>query len=181
MPVPASAEKIKPRITAARRRARRRLQRDSSSSGSDQSSSEEEEERSDDSGHEDDDFRQQFGPDLPPGDGNKGDKPDAAASALPLPPAKVTPKPKTRKERASLFSLFPFPTTQRTGGPPLVLNSEMARAFVLSVRSSGRAAPPSGRAFALSVLGNGPLFKAAATAQSLSICCLYALLACLMR
>ena len=47
-------------------------------------------------------------------------------------------------------------TTQRTGGPPLVLNSEMARAFVLSVRSSGRAAPPSGRAFALSVLGNGP-------------------------
>ena len=42
------------------------------------------------------------------------------------------------------------------GGPPLVLNSEMARAFVLSVRSSGRAAPPSGRAFALSVLGNGP-------------------------
>ena len=107
MPVPASAEKIKPRITAARRRARRRLQRDSSSSGSDQSSSEEEEERSDDSGHEDDDFRQQFGPDLPPGDGNKGDKPGAAASALPLPPAKVTPKPKTRKERASLFSLFP--------------------------------------------------------------------------
>ena len=48
-------------------------------------------------------------------------------------------------------------TTHRTGGPPLVLNSEMARAFVLSVRSSGRAAPPSGRAFALSVLGNGPL------------------------
>ena len=48
-------------------------------------------------------------------------------------------------------------TTQRTGGPPLVLNSEMARAFVLSVRSSGRAAPPSGRAFALGVLGNGPL------------------------
>ena len=49
-----------------------------------------------------------------------------------------------------------FPTTQRTGGGALVLNSEMARAFVLSVRSSGRAAPPSGRAFALSVLGNGP-------------------------
>ena len=47
-------------------------------------------------------------------------------------------------------------TTERTGGAPLVLNSEMARAFVLSVRSSGRAAPPSGRAFALSVLGNGP-------------------------
>ena len=47
-------------------------------------------------------------------------------------------------------------TTHRTGGPPLVLNSEMARAFVLSARSSGRAAPPSGRAFALSVLGNGP-------------------------
>ena len=62
MAVPASAEKIKPRITAAMRRARRRSQRDSSSSGSDQSSSEEEEERSDDSGHEDDDFRQQFGP-----------------------------------------------------------------------------------------------------------------------
>ena len=51
----------------------------------------------------------------------------------------------------------PSTTTQRTGGPPLVLNSEIARAFVLSVRSSGRAAPPSGRAFALSVLGNGPL------------------------
>ena len=51
-------------------------------------------------------------------------------------------------------------TTHRTGGPPLVLNSEMARAFVLSVRSSGRAAPPSGRGFTLSVLarlGNGPL------------------------
>ena len=55
-------------------------------------------------------------------------------------------------------SFFPclLATTHRTGGPPLVLNSEMARAFVLSVRSSGRAAPSSGRAFALSVLGNGP-------------------------
>ena len=40
----------------------------------------------------------------------------------------------------------------------------MARVFVLSVRSSGRAAPPSGRAFALSVLEMA-LCKAAATAQ----------------
>ena len=44
-------------------------------------------------------------------------------------------------------------TTHRTGGGALVLNSEMARAFVLSVRSSGRAAPPSGRGFALKCTG----------------------------
>ena len=62
-------------------------------------------------------------------------------------------------------------TTQRTEGPPLVLNSEMA-VF--------------GTHMHVVVLRNGPcplgpLGKATATAQPLSICCLYALLAGLMR
>ena len=103
MPVPASAQVIRPRAGTLARRIARRARHDSSSSGSDTNSSEEEEEFSDEGDH----GNPVLGPGLPPADESDGHPAADADSTRPLPPAKATPKPKSRENRASLLSLFP--------------------------------------------------------------------------